>query len=74
VSIALLGENNLRAARVKSNATEKNTLRNLIYNLQMQKSQVVINKLKAMAAFNDPLAQLLMEQIGEIDEDIKIHL
>jgi hypothetical protein len=33
VSITLLGENHLRAAHVKSNATEKNTLRNLIHNL-----------------------------------------
>ena len=71
VSITFLGENNLRAARLKSNATEKNTLRNLIHNLQMQKRQRVINRLKAMAAFDDPLAQLLTEQIGEIDEEIK---
>jgi hypothetical protein len=33
VSITLLGENNLRAARIESNATEKNTLHNLIHNL-----------------------------------------
>jgi hypothetical protein len=36
----------------------------------MQKRQVVINRLKAMAAFDDPLVQLLTEQIGEIDEEI----
>ncbi len=61
VSITFLGENNLRAARLKSNATEKNTLRNLIHNLRMQKRQRVINRLKAMAAFDDTLAQLLTE-------------
>jgi hypothetical protein len=33
VSITLLRENNLRAAHVELNATEKNTLRNLIHNL-----------------------------------------
>ncbi len=71
VSITLLGDNNLKVARVKSDATEKNTLRNLIHNLQMQKRQVVINRLKAIAAFDDPLAQLLTEQIDEIDEEIK---
>jgi hypothetical protein len=37
----------------------------------MQKRQVVVDRLKAMASFDDPLAQLLMEQIGEIDEEIK---
>jgi hypothetical protein len=68
VSINLLGENNLRAAHLQSNATEKNTLCNLIHNLQMQKRQLVINRLKAMAAFDDPLAQLLMQQIGDIKE------
>jgi hypothetical protein len=70
VSINLFGENNLRAASIESNATEKNTLRNLIRNLQTQKRQVVVDRLKAMALFDDPLAQLLMEQIGEIDEEI----
>ncbi len=71
VSITLLGENNLRVAHIKSNATEKNTLCNLIHNLRMQKRQVVVDRLKAMALFDDTLAQLLMEQIGEIDEEIK---
>jgi hypothetical protein len=37
----------------------------------MQKRQLVIDRLKAMAACDDSLAQLLMEQIGEIDEEIK---
>jgi hypothetical protein len=37
----------------------------------MQKRQVVIDRLKAMALFDDPLAQLLAKQIGEIDEEIK---
>ncbi len=36
----------------------------------MHKRQVVIDRLIAMAAFDDPLAQLLMEQIGEKDEEI----
>ncbi len=71
VSITLLEENNLRAVRVKSNATEKNTLRNLIHNLQMQKRQVIVDRLKAMASFDDLLAQSLTEQIGEIDKEIK---
>jgi hypothetical protein len=71
VSITLLRENNLRAVCVESNATEKNTLRNLIHNLRTQKRQVVVDRLKAMASFDDPLAQTLMEQIGEIDEEIK---
>ncbi len=71
VSITLLKEKNLRAARVESNATEKNALRNLIHNLLMQKRQAVVDRLKAMASFDDPLAQSLTEQIGEIDEKIK---
>jgi hypothetical protein len=61
VSTTLLGENNLRAAHVQLNATGKNTLHNLIHNLQMQKRQVVVDRLKAMAAFDDPLTQSLME-------------
>jgi hypothetical protein len=47
VSINLLGENNLGAAHLESNATEKNTLRNLLYNLRTQRRQIVINRLKA---------------------------
>ncbi len=71
VSITLLEENNLRAVGVESNVTEKNTLRNLTHNLRTQKRQAVVDRLKAMASFDDPLAQLLTEQIGEIDEEIK---
>jgi hypothetical protein len=71
VSITLLGENNLRAVRVELDATVKNTFCNLVHNLRMQKRQIVIDRLKATAAFDYPLAQLLTEQIGEIDEEIK---
>jgi hypothetical protein len=37
----------------------------------MQKRQLVVNILKMMAVFDDPLAQLLTPQIEEIDEEIK---
>jgi hypothetical protein len=37
----------------------------------MQKRQVVVDRLKEMAASDDPLAQSQTEQIGEIDEEIK---
>ena len=70
VSIDLLGENNLRAARLESNATEKNTLHNLLYNLQMQRRQIIINRLKAMSAFDNPLGESLAEQMREIDDEI----
>jgi len=32
-SIQSLGESNIRAARIESNAAEKNTLHNLLFNL-----------------------------------------
>jgi hypothetical protein len=70
VSINLLGENNLRAAHLKSNATEKNTLRNLLYNLRTQRRQIVINRLKAKSAFHKPLEESLTEQMRKIDHDI----
>jgi hypothetical protein len=70
VSIDLLGENNLRAVRLESNATEKNTLHNLLYNLQMQRRQIIINRLKAMSAFDNPLGESLAEQMREIDDEI----
>ncbi len=34
MSIESLGESNIRAARIESNAAEKNTLRNMIFNLR----------------------------------------
>ena len=70
VSINLLGENNLRAARLESNATEKNILRNLLYNLQTKRRQIVIDRLKAKSAFDKPLEELLAEQMREIDDEI----
>jgi hypothetical protein len=70
-SINLLGINNLRAVRLESNSAEKNSLRNIIYNLRTQKKQLIVDRLKAMAAFDDPLTQSLMEQIEEIDEEVK---
>ena len=71
VSINLLGKNNKIAARLKSNATEKNTLPNLLYNLRMQKRQILIDRLKAMSALDNPLTELLTEQMREIDDEIK---
>jgi hypothetical protein len=70
-SINLLGINNLRAARLESNSAEKKSLCNIIYNLRTQKRQLIVDRLKAMAAFDDPLTQSLMEQIEEIDEEGK---
>jgi len=70
VSINLLGENNLRAARLESNATEKNTLRNLLYNLRTQRRQIIINRLKAKSAFDEPSEESLAEQMREIDDEI----
>jgi hypothetical protein len=70
-SIQLLGENNIIAARIESNAAEKNTVRNLLFNLQTQKRQMVVERLKAMLVFNDPLAESLGEQIEEIEVEIK---
>jgi hypothetical protein len=70
-SIQLLGESNIRAARIKSNAVEKNTLRNLLFNLQTQKRQMVVERLKAMSVFDNPLAESLGEQIEEIEAEIK---
>ena len=66
----MLGENNLRAARLESNATEKNTLRNLLYNLQTQRRQIVIDRLKAKSAFDEPLEESMAEQMREIDDEI----
>ena len=40
-----------------SNAAEKNTLRNLLFNLRTQKRQMVVERLKAMSVFDDPLAE-----------------
>ena len=73
VSINLLGENNLRAALLESNSSEKNTLRNLIHNLRTQKRQLIVDRLKAMANFDEPMTQSLTEQIEEIDEEVKGH-
>jgi len=70
-SINLLGINNLRAARLESNSAEKKSLRNIIYNLRTQKRQLIVDRLKAMSAFDDPLTQSLTEQIEEIDEEVK---
>jgi hypothetical protein len=70
-SINLLGINNPRAARLESNSAEKNSLCNIIYNLRTQKRQLIVDRLKAMSAFDDPLTQSLTEQIEEIDEEVK---
>ncbi len=65
-SIQSLGESNIRAARIESNnAAEKNTLRNLLFNLRTQE------RLKAMSVFDNPLAESLGEQIEEIEVEIK---
>ena len=56
---------------IKSNAAEKNILRNLVFNLRTQKSQMVVDCLKAMSVFDEPLAQSLEQQIEEIDNKIK---
>ncbi len=55
---------------IKSNAAEKNTLHNLIFNLQTQKRQMVVDRLKSMSVFDNPLAQSLEEQIEEINNEI----
>ena len=70
-SIQLLGENNIRAALIKSNAAEKNMLHNLLFNLRTQKRQVVVERLKAMSVINNPLAESLGEQIEEIEVEIE---
>ncbi len=70
-SVQLLGESNSRATRIKSNAAEKNTLCSLLFNLQTQKRQIVVERLKVMSVFNNPLAESLGEQIEEIEVEIK---
>ena len=70
-SIQSLGESNIRAAHIESNAAEKNTLRNLIFNLRTQKRQMVVEHLKAMSVIDNPLAESLREQIEEIEVEIK---
>ena len=60
-SIQSLGESNIRAARIKSNGAEKNTLCNLLFNLRTQKRQMVVDCLKAMSVFVIPLAQSLLD-------------
>jgi hypothetical protein len=70
-SIQWLGESNTRAAHIESNTEEKNTLRNLLFNLRTQKRQMVVERLKAMSVFNNPLAESLGKQIEEIEIEIK---
>jgi hypothetical protein len=70
-SIQSLGESNIRVAHIKSNAAEKNTLRNLLFNLQTQKRQVLVDLLKALSVFDHPLAESLGNRIEEIDVEIK---
>ncbi len=70
-SIQLPGESNIRVACIKSNAAERNTLHNLLFNLRTQKRQMVVERLKAMSVFDNPLAESLGEQIEEIDVEIK---
>jgi hypothetical protein len=70
MSIESLGESNIRAARIESNAAEKNTLHNMIFNLRTQKRQLGVDRLKALSVFDDPLALSLQEQIEEIDNEI----
>jgi len=69
-SIQSLGESNIRAVCIESNAAEKNTLHNLLFNLRTQKRQMVVERLKAMSAFDNPLAESLGEQIEEIEVEI----
>ena len=71
MSIESLGESNVRAACIESNAAEKNTLRNMIFNLRTQKRQLGVDRLKALSVFDDPLAQSLQQQIKEIDDEIR---
>ncbi len=71
MSIELLGESNVRAACIESNAAEKNTLCNIIFNLQTQKRQMGVDQLKALSVFDNPLAQSLQQQFEEIDDKIK---
>ncbi len=52
-------ESNVRATRFESNAAEKNTLCNIIYNLCTQKRQMGVDRLKALSVFDNPLAQSL---------------
>jgi hypothetical protein len=71
-SIQSLGKSNIRAAHIESNnAAEKNTLRNLLFNLRTQKRQMVVERLKAMSVFDNPLAESPGEQIEEIEVEIK---
>ncbi len=70
MSIELLGDSNVRAARIESNAAEKNTLCNMIFNLRTQKRQLGVDRLKALSVFDDLLAQSLQQQIEEIDNVI----
>jgi hypothetical protein len=37
----------------------------------MQKRQILIDRLKAMSALDNPLTELLTEQMREIDDEIK---
>ena len=44
---------------------------NLLFNLRTQKRQMVVECLKAMSVFHNPLAESLGEQIEEIEVEIK---
>jgi hypothetical protein len=70
MSIESLGDSNVRAARIESNAAEKNTLCNMNFNLRTQMRQLGVDRLKALSVFDDPLAQSLQQQIEEIDDEI----
>ena len=70
VSINLLGTNNLRVAHLESNATEKITPHNLLYNLLIQRRQIITNRLKAKSVIDKPLEESMAEQMREIDDEI----
>jgi hypothetical protein len=60
-----------KAVRIELNAAEKNTLRNLLFNLQTLKRQMIVKRLKAMSVFDNPLAESLGEQNEEVEIEIK---
>jgi len=70
-SIQSLGERNIRAVAYRIKCSRENSLRNLLFNLQTQKRQMVVERLKVMSVFDNPLAESLREQIEEIEVEIK---
>ena len=57
--------------QIKCSREKYVTQSTLLFNLRTQKRQMVVECLKAMSVFDNPLAESLGEQIEEIEVEIK---